>query len=287
MDKTKIWFLENFSMLQVLSPEEMKMMDNMASMRDAPRNQVLYFSEDSANSVYLLKKGKVKISKTSSDGREVILAILGPGEVFGELSVTGQEKREEIAEVTEDAVICKVDLPDFEKMMEHNPKFNLQVTKLIGFKLKKIQNRLENMIFKTSEQRVKSFIKETVMELGRDILGEDNQKVVELRLTQEDISKLTATSRQTVTTVFSDLEKKGIIKYDRRRIFVKDMKALDEQKKGRKTPAFFVSQMSFFTLKNILFNSKLKGSCNFWSWGFDAWIYQKYKWNHIYPMPYD
>jgi hypothetical protein len=83
MDKTKIWFLENFSMLQVLSPEEMKMMDNMASMRDAPRNQVLYFSEDSANSVYLLKKGKVKISKTSSDGREVILAILGLGKYLG------------------------------------------------------------------------------------------------------------------------------------------------------------------------------------------------------------
>jgi len=228
MDKTKIWFLENFSMLQVLSPEEMKLMDTMATMRDAPRNQVLYFSEDSANSVYLLKKGKVKISKISSDGREVILAILGPGEVFGELSITGQEKREEIAEVTEDAIICKVDLPDFESMMEKNPKFNMQVTKLIGFRLKKIQNRLENMIFKTSEQRVKSFIKETVLELGRDILGEDNQKVVELRLTQEDISKLTATSRQTVTTVFSDLEKRGVIKYDRRRIFVKDMKALDE-----------------------------------------------------------
>jgi CRP-like cAMP-binding protein len=228
MDKTKIWFLENFSMLQVLSPEEMKLMDTMATMRDAPRNQVLYFSEDSANSVYLLKKGKVKISKISSDGREVILAILGPGEVFGELSITGQEKREEIAEVTEDAIICKVELPDFESMMEKNPKFNMQVTKLIGFRLKKIQNRLENMIFKTSEQRVKSFIKETVLELGRDILGEDNQKVVELRLTQEDISKLTATSRQTVTTVFSDLEKRGVIKYDRRRIFVKDMKALEE-----------------------------------------------------------
>lgn len=226
MSKTKIWFLENFSMLQVLSAEEMKMMDNMASMKDVPKNQVLYFSEDSANSIYLLKKGKVKISKISKEGREVILAILGPGEVFGELSITGQEKREEIAEVIEDAVICKVGISDFESMMEHNPKFNLQVTKLIGFKLKKIQNRLENLIFKTSDQRVKSFIKETVMELGRDIIGEDNQKVVELRLTQEDIAKLTATSRQTVTTVFNDLEKKGIIKYDRKRIFVRDMKAL-------------------------------------------------------------
>ena len=227
MEKTKIWFLENFSMIQVLSPEEIKILDSMATMRDVTKNQVLYFSEDSANSVYLLKKGKVKISKVSNDGKEVILAILGPGEVFGELSITGQEKREEIAEVTEDAVICKVDVQDFESMMEHNPKFNLQVIKLIGFRLRKIQNRLENVIFKTSEQRVRGLIKEMVMDFGREIAGEDNQRVVELRLTQEDMAKLTATSRQTVTTVFSDLEKKGIIKYDRRRIFVRDMKALE------------------------------------------------------------
>jgi CRP-like cAMP-binding protein len=228
MDKTKIWYLENFSMLQVLEPEEIKMMDSMAIMSDVPKKQVLYFSEDSANSVFLLKKGKVKISKISNDGREMIMAILGPGEVFGELSISGQEKREEIAEVTEDAVICKVKIQDFENMMAKNPKFNFQVTKLIGFRLKKVQNRLQNLVFKTSEQRVKSFIIEMAEELGRPIAGEENQKVVELKLTHEDIAKLTATSRQTVTTVFSDLEKVGIIKYDRRRIYIKNQEALKQ-----------------------------------------------------------
>lgn len=226
MEKTKIWFLENFSMLQVLETDEITMMDQLAVMTDVPKKQILYFPEDSANSVFLLKKGKVKISKISNDGREIIMAILGPGEVFGELSISGQEKREEIAEVTEDAVICKVKIRDFESMMAKNPKFNLQITKLIGFRLKKIQNRLQNMVFKTSDQRVKSFILEMADDLGRPILGEDNQKVVELRLTHEDIAKLTATSRQTVTTVFSDLEKEGIIQYDRRRIYIKDHDAL-------------------------------------------------------------
>lgn len=226
MEKTKIWFLENFSMLQVLEPEEIKVMDSFAVMTDVPKKQVLYFSEDSANSVYLLKKGKVKISKISADGREMIMGILGPGEVFGELSLTGQESREEIAEVTEDAIICKVKIKDFEDMMSKNPKFNLQVTKLIGFRLRKIQSRLQNLVFKTSEQRVKSFILEMADDLGRPVAGEENQKVVELKLTHEDIAKLTATSRQTVTTVFSDLEKEGIIKYDRRRIYIKDHEAL-------------------------------------------------------------
>lgn len=213
-------------MLNVLEPEEIKMVDHMAVMTDVAKKQVLYFSEDSANSVYLLKKGKVKISKLSAEGKEMILAILGPGEVFGELSLTGQEKREEIAEVTEDAVICKVKIEDFEKMMAKNPKFNLQVTKLIGFRLRKIQNRLQNMVFKTSEQRVKSFILEMADEIGRSILGDENQKVIELRLTQEDISKLTATSRQMVSTVFSELEKANIITYDRRRIYIKNQEAL-------------------------------------------------------------
>lgn len=226
MEKTKIWFLENFSMLNVLEPEEIKMVDRMAVMTDVAKKQVLYFSEDSANSVFLLKKGKVKISKISAEGKEMILAILGPGEVFGELSLTGQENREEIAEVTEDAVICKVKIEDFEKVMAKNPKFNLQVTKLIGFRLRKIQNRLQNMVFKTSEQRVKSFILEMADEMGRSILGDENQKVIELRLTQEDISKLTATSRQMVSTVFSELEKANIIKYDRRRIYIKNQEAL-------------------------------------------------------------
>ncbi len=226
MESTKIWFLENFSMLQILSPQEMKMMDEKTTMRDVPKNKVLYFSEDSANSVFLLKKGKVKISRISSDGREVILGILGPGEVFGEMSLLGEGKREEVAEVTEDAVICKINVSDFQELMESNPKFNFQVTKFIGFRLKKIQNRLENLIFKTSDERVVGFIAELAIEYGRPILGDSNQRAVELKLTHEEIAKLTATSRQTVTSVFSDLEKRALISYDRKRIFVKDLAGL-------------------------------------------------------------
>lgn len=74
---------------------------------------------------------------------------------------------------------------------------------------------------------LKNFIKEIVVELGRDILGKDNQKVIELRLTQEDISKLTATSRQTGAILFNDLERKSTIKYERRCFSVREMKELN------------------------------------------------------------
>ena len=221
MAQTKLWHLENFSMLDILTKSEMQALDRMSVMRNMPRNQMIYFSEDTSDTVFLLKKGKVKISRISESGKEMILAILGPGDIFGELSITGQLKREEIAETTEDAVICSVSIADFQRMMEMNPKFNLQVTKFIGFRLKKIQSRLESLVFKTAEQRVRFLLKELAEEHGRQIINNPEERVVKMRLTHEDIAKLSATSRQTVTSVLNDLEKHGLISYDRRRIFVK------------------------------------------------------------------
>jgi CRP-like cAMP-binding protein len=225
--QSKLWYFENFSMLETLSKEEMMMLDKQAVMRNAPKKQVIYFPEDASNSIYMLKAGKVKISKISPDGKEMILAILGPGEVFGEMAITGQGKREEIAEATDDAIICVLKLGDLKNMMMMNPNFNIQITKLIGFRLKKIQNRFEALIFKTSEQRVVSFLKEMADDFGQKVLGNDNERSIRLRLTHDDIAKLTATSRQTVTSVLNDLEKKNIITYDRSQIFVKDYSRLD------------------------------------------------------------
>jgi CRP-like cAMP-binding protein len=224
--QSKLWYFENFSILDTLSMDEMMMLDKQAVMRNAPKKQVIYFPEDASNSIYMLKAGKVKISKISPEGKEIILAILGPGEVFGEMSITGQNKREEIAEATDDVVICVVKLDDLKNMMMKNPKFNLQITKLIGFRLKKIQNRFESLIFKTSEQRVESFLREMADEHGTKVQGSDNEMEIRLRLTHDDIAKLTATSRQTVTSVLNDLEKRNVITYDRSRIFVKDYSKL-------------------------------------------------------------
>lgn len=221
MAQTKLWHLENFSMLHILSKEEMQALDKMALMRNMPKNQVIYFPEDASNTIFLLKKGKVKISRFSESGKEMILAILSPGEMFGELSITGQETREEVAEATEDAIICSVSITDFQRMMEMNPKFNLQIIKFIGFRMKKIQSRLANLIFKTAEQRVRFFIKELAEEHGQEIANDPEERLVRLRLTHKEVAKLSATSRQTVTTVLNELERQGIISYDRNRIYVR------------------------------------------------------------------
>lgn len=189
----------------------------------ATKNQIIYFPDDAANTIYFLKQGKVKISTVSDDGRELILSLLGPGEIFGEMSIAGEGKRKEFAEATEDAVICHLQINELQELLTKNAEFNLEVTKLIGLRLRKIRTRLESLCFKSAPDRIKAFIKELADEHGRDI---GDEKEVKLNLTHQDIANLTATSRQTVTTILNDLEKNNIILYDRKRILIRDYSKL-------------------------------------------------------------
>ena len=224
--RSKLWYLENFNLRQILTLEERKKLAGTAVMEHVARKQVLYFSSDASESVYILKEGKVKIYRKTTDGKEIILNIINPGEMFGELGIAGQQEREEIAEVLEDAVVCIISLQDMRDLMQDMPSLNLEVLKRLGARVKKVQSRLESLICKSAEERICSLIKEIALEYGRVIAGNPEQIELKLSLTQSDIAKLTATSRQTVSTHLNYLEKQGIIKYDRCRIYIKNLSLL-------------------------------------------------------------
>ena len=86
-------------------------------------------------------------------------------------------------------------------------------------------NRLESIYFNNTEERIRGFIKDLAKEQGRKLITGDEIEV-KLNLKHEDIAKLTATTRQSVTTILSQLEKDGVILYDRHRILVKKLKQL-------------------------------------------------------------
>ena len=221
----KMWYFNDFNMLKVLSEEEKMQMSQMVTDKATSKKEVIHFSDDSANKIYFLKKGKVKISKYSNDDKEMILSVLGPGEIFGETGVMGAESYGTVAEVMEDAIVCSLSINQLNQMLEKNPAFNFSVTKLIGLRYMKVQSRLESLVFKTAPERIRGFIKEMADEHGKT-LANGIEIEVKLKLKHEDIAKLTATTRQSVTTELKNLEKEGVILYDRKRILIKDYKAL-------------------------------------------------------------
>jgi len=221
----KLWYFNDFNMLNVLSDEEKMQIGKMVVDKETATKEIVHFSDDSADKIYFLKKGKVKISKYSSDDKEMILSILGPGEIFGETGVMGEEFYGTVAEVMEDAIVCSLTIKQLEGMLKMNPAFNFSVTKFIGLRYLKVQSRLESLVFKTAPERIRGFIKEMADEHGKT-LANGTEIQVKLKLKHEDIAKLTATTRQSVTTELNNLEKSGTILYDRKRILVKNYSRL-------------------------------------------------------------
>ncbi len=223
-EEQKLWYLEQFNLLNHLKAEEKKYMHENSVMVEFKRKQVIYFPFDESKTIYFLKKGKVKIAKYNDDGRELIYSILGQGEIFGELAMVEQSERQEIAETLEDCIICKINYEKFMYLLEHNPGLNLAVIKFIGLRLKRIRNKLENLLFKSLDQRVRSFIKEMAEDYGTR--NSKNETVIKLNLTHQDIANLIASNRQSVTTELNELKKNNIIDYSRKEIIIKQPERL-------------------------------------------------------------
>jgi len=227
IDTSEYWYFDYFDILDSLSDEEKVRVMNMSCRKNWKKKEVIYSEKDVADKLYFLKSGKIKVSRYSEDGKEMILSILQQGDVFGETSIISEEntKHKEVVEVLEDTLTCELSIEDVRKVLKTNLDFNQSILTLIGNRHKKVQDRLEALFFKSTPERIKGFIKEMADELGMPIV---NSKEIEIKfnLKHEDIAKLTATTRQTVTSILNQLQKEGIILYDRSRILVKEYTAL-------------------------------------------------------------
>ncbi|MDB4061592.1 Crp/Fnr family transcriptional regulator [Vicingaceae bacterium] len=174
--------------------------------------------------LFFLKAGRIKIGSYPEDGKEIIKAILYPGEVFGEKEIVGEESRKDFA-IAMDAEtrMCTLNLDQFKKMMEDNAQLSLDVTKTIGEKLRNIERRLESLIFKDARERIIDFMKEKVGKYGKKI---GVKVLVKHDLTHQDMANLTATSGQTITTVLNDLKEKDLIYKERKRFLIREIEKL-------------------------------------------------------------
>ncbi|MBL4754192.1 MAG: Crp/Fnr family transcriptional regulator [Flavobacteriales bacterium] len=222
--KTKLWHLEHFNVFKGMSEGELALVSSMADMLKMSSDEFIYFPDEPSTTIFFLKKGKIKIGVVSDSGRETIKAILSPGEVFGELSILNEEVRHEYAKAIGGEVqICVIDKDDMRKLMNKIPRMSFKITKLIGTRLRIIERRLEGLIFKNSRERIIDFLidlaKDTGQQIGKEIM-------VKHSLTHLDIAHLTASSRQTVTSVLNELREKNLLYFERKKFLFRDLDKL-------------------------------------------------------------
>lgn len=188
-EKSKLWYLENFNLFSSLNKDKMMELNRLISDREIKGDEPIYFANESSQTIFFLKTGRVKISKYFSDGSEKIIAIINPGEIFGEMAYLDEGERTDYAVTLEQSMICAINKNDLSAFIEKNPELNLKLTKILGLKLRSFSERIEDLIFKDADQRIASFILRYAEKNGKKV---GDQVFVKPFLKHQNIGELTA-----------------------------------------------------------------------------------------------
>lgn len=183
------------------------------------RDEVIYLAGDAAEKIFLIASGKVKIAAVSESGEERVKAILGKGELFGEMALFGEAERLETAYTLEETELCPMSAATMHELMRDYKNFALGIHKMIGWKLRKIERRMELLLFKDARTRLVEFI--------RDLARENAQTLTDAVLvkhiyTQQNIADLIGVARPTLNLIFNELRDEGVLDFKRGEILLKN-----------------------------------------------------------------
>ena len=155
-----LWFFEEVNLFTILCPHRFKEYQDTHEFIVYKKSDFIYFEDDSADTIFLVNSGKVKIGYITSDGDEIITAILSKGEIFGEKAILGDDKRNEFAQAIESSTsVCPISTEMMIGLLQENKEFSLKIYKFIGYRFKKLERRLQILLFKDTKTRLIEFLK--------------------------------------------------------------------------------------------------------------------------------
>jgi len=215
-DSAKLWFTDRLELLQGMSQETVLSFNSVIRRTKCRRGEWVFVHGDPADSVYLLQKGRMKITALSEDGHEVVHEILGPGEIFGETSAILGIPRTNSAQALEASVLCEIRQDDLESLLTTYPKLSLRFLKSVGLRLKKAEAQLLNVICNDVSKRVRG----ALIELVAYESGMQTDRPVTIRITQQDLANLIGASRQKTWAALKELEDASVLRLMYRSILV-------------------------------------------------------------------
>lgn len=187
------------------------------------RGEFVYTPGDPAETVYVLKKGRVKLSVLSESGKEFAIDIFHPGDIFGEFALADETTRSNMAQALDDASVWVFRKRDFVRLLETRPKLAMNYIRLVGLRRRRMEKKLSDITAKDVASRVCELLHEiSTSSVETDAASRE----LLVPLTHQDVASLIGAARQTTTTVLNDLERRGIIELGRGWIRVTHLKEL-------------------------------------------------------------
>jgi CRP/FNR family cyclic AMP-dependent transcriptional regulator len=218
VEKTeKIGYLQMVDIFQDLTEAEIEEIDRATTVSSCRRGKILYMPEDTSEVLFLLKQGRVQLYRLSPDGKKLVIATVGPGAVFGEMTLIGQGMHNTFAEAVEDCVMCVMSRDDVERLLATRPKVALRIFQTLGDRLREAEARLEDIAFKGIPARLASLLLQ---------LAEEQDSDTVTGMTHQDLGEQVGTYRETTTQTLNTFKIEGLIGIGRKRITILDREGL-------------------------------------------------------------
>ncbi|MBK6885675.1 MAG: Crp/Fnr family transcriptional regulator [Tetrasphaera sp.] len=187
------------------------------------RGDELFHEGDPGDRLYVITEGKVKLGRTSSDGRENLLAILGPGEMFGELSLFDPGPRTATATAVAETQLVGLTNDQLHAYLSRHPNVALTLLAALARRLRRTNENVADLVFTDVPGRVAKALLELSGRFGRPV---EEGILVAHDLTQEELAQLVGASRETVNKALADFATRGWIKLEARAVLLLDLDRL-------------------------------------------------------------
>lgn len=200
---------------------------NMVSVKIA-KGTILFAEGDGGDQLYVIAEGKLKLGTSSGDGRENLLSILGPGEMFGELSLFDPGPRTSTATAVTDAKLLSLGQEKLLPWLVENPKVSLQLLAGLAQRLRRTNEAVGDLVFSDVPGRVAKALIDLGERFGKKT---DEGLFVHHDLTQEELAQLVGASRETVNKALADFAGRNWLKLDGRAVLITDFERLLKRSK--------------------------------------------------------
>lgn len=212
-------YLAKIPLFHDLSPEEIDTIGGLARVRNYKKNMIIFMEGEPGEALYFVISGKVKISKTTEDGREQILHLLQHGDVFAEVVLIDGGPYPATAEVIETAQIGMLMNKEVENLVRSNADIAIKLLKIMSKRLRLAQRQVRDLALKDTYGRLAGML----LMLGKEHGTETDEGVrIELPLSRQELANLIGTTRETVTRILGDFKKYKCIELEKQAIILID-----------------------------------------------------------------
>lgn len=206
-----------------LTQDEVESLSNRLVLRRFSSGQIIFHHGDPGGLLYIITKGKVKITHSTPDGQEAMLAIFGAGDFFGELALLDDSPRSATVEALQATETLTLHRDDFIRFIRNNPAFSLHVLHTLAQHIRRLNNQLSDIFFLDLPARLARQLLQLADQHG---LKTGDGIRIELSLTQTDLAEMTGATRVSINKALGRFRRANWVKVNGRKVTITDRAAL-------------------------------------------------------------